>query len=436
MASLGAIAGALALALVLLIVVPPTKRRIGAARASKRYGCAAPPRLPAKDPVFGIDTVRDSMRAAKENRRIKTIYSQYQKYGRTFESWPFGRRVVSTVDARNIQFILATEHEKFGVGPVRELAQVPMTGKGIITSDGEVWRHGRDMIRPTFTRSQINDPEMFDRHVGRFLALLPNNDDTVDLKELFDRLVSTSALLTHLILMLARQILDSSSEFIFGESMRSLLMNDCPIDSKTFLDSFSYAQKGVGARVLMGKMSFVLRDHKFWESCKLIRSYTQRHVDRALARREKNPDEDQRKYILVYEMAKETTDREALCSQLLNVFFAGRDTPAVALSNVFFCLARHPEAWQKIREEVAGVTKEDLTFERLKSFRYVQHSINEGRPGTSPTFHVAANRSQLSGSTHLFRISHAAVLLRLCCRTEVDRMARLPFSSSPATQSQ
>jgi cytochrome P450 len=86
----------------------------------------------------------------------------------------------------------------------------------------------------------------------------------------------------------------------------------------------------------------------------------------------------QRKCILLHELAKVTEDRDVLRSQLLNVFFAGRDTPAVALTNIFFLLARHPHVWKKCREEVQGLQKDDLSFERLKSLRYIQHVINEG----------------------------------------------------------
>lgn len=82
--------------------------------------------------------------------------------------------------------------------------------------------------------------------------------------------------------------------------------------------------------------------------------------------------------MLVHELAEETTDRSDLTSQLLNVFFAGRDTPAVALTNVFFLLARHSSVWKRCKEEVQGLDKEDLNFEKLKSLRYVQHVINEG----------------------------------------------------------
>jgi cytochrome P450 len=131
----------------------------------------------------------------------------------------------------------------------------------------------------------------------------------------------------------------------------------------------------------MGRMSFLLRDSRFWKSCTYIREYTRRHVDLALVGQndgKRATESEKEKYILVHEMAKQSQDREELIGQLLNVFFAGRDTPAVALSNFFFCLARHPKVWKKIRDEIEGLTVEDLTFERLKSLRYVQHTINEG----------------------------------------------------------
>lgn len=127
-------------------------------------------------------------------------------------------------------------------------------------------------------------------------------------------------------------------------------------------------------------MSFIMRDQRFWDSCQLVHDYTQKHVDRAIERREKGQldEKAESKYVLVYELAKESSDRSVLCSQLLNTFFAGRDTPAVALTNILFCLARHPETWKKMREQVYGLNPEDLTFERLKSLRYAQHVINEG----------------------------------------------------------
>ncbi|KAF2205339.1 cytochrome P450 [Delitschia confertaspora ATCC 74209] len=331
------------------------------ARETRLYGCAAPVTVPSWDQFFGLDTAYRNLRAMKENRRMKDIYAQIQAYGHTFQSFPFGRRTIFTADARNVQFVYATEHEKFGVGPIRERAQSPLTGRGIITSDGAVWGHARDLIKPTFTRSQIADRESFDVHVERFLELLPQDGSTVDLQHLFDRL-----------------ILDASSEFIFGESFGSLLP-DCPIDSKTFLECFDYAQKVVGMRVQLGKMDFLIRDPKFRYSYQTVHNIAEKYVDRAMLRRLSGAlgEKEAKKHVLVHELADVTHCRKVLREHLLNIFFAGRDTPAVALTNVFFCLARHPTVWRKLREEVMGLQPEDLTFEKLKALRYVQHVINE-----------------------------------------------------------
>jgi cytochrome P450 len=154
-------------------------------------------------------------------------------------------------------------------------------------------------------------------------------------------------------------------------------MSGGSVDAKAFMDAFTYSQKIVGMRVMLGKLSFLIRDKKFWDSCKLVQTFTQRQIDRAVHRAIKQ-EESKPKYNLVKEIAKENNDEESLRSQLLNVFFGGRDTPAVALSNVFFCLARHPSVWSKIREEVGRFEPKDLSFEKLKSMRYLQHVINEG----------------------------------------------------------
>lgn len=123
------------------------------------------------------------------------------------------------------------------------------------------------------------------------------------------------------------------------------------------------------------------------ESCKLIQDYTRKHIDRALQQSPKlNHDTSgQRNCILLHELVKETKNRDELCSQLLNVFFAGRDTPAVALTNTIFMLARHPKVWKNCRSYVEPLRKEDLTFERLKSLRYIQHVINEGKRSAVPS---------------------------------------------------
>ena len=83
------------------------------------------------------------------------------------------------------------------------------------------------------------------------------------------------------------------------------------------------------------------------------------------------------KYILAYELAQKTKDRVDIRNQLLNIFMPAHDATAVALTNVFFNLARHPAVWAKLGKDVLGLGSSELTVETLKSIQHLQNIINE-----------------------------------------------------------
>jgi len=69
------------------------------------------------------------------------------------------------------------------------------------------------------------------------------------------------------------------------------------------------------------------------------------------------------------------------------VYFPARDTAYVGISDVFFQLARHPEVWQRLRAEVLTISQ-PLSFEYLKSLKYVQSVISESLRLLSPAGHT------------------------------------------------
>ena len=186
-----------------------------------------------------------------------------------------------------------------------------------------------------------------------------------------------------------KQFLDASTEFLFGESMDSLLP-DTPVDSDLFIRSFDYAMIGLGRRVRLGILKFLYWDKKWYESTRIVHEQVEKYIDGAIAQQqqgeksmadlEKSDMKVPERYILLNEMAKQTQDRDDLRSQILAVFMPGRDSTGYALSNVIHILARRPEIYQKLREEVMSVGHEPLTFELLKSMKYTQWVINEGEP--------------------------------------------------------
>ncbi|TGO12563.1 hypothetical protein BTUL_0086g00380 [Botrytis tulipae] len=75
-------------------------------------------------------------------------------------------------------------------------------------------------------------------------------------------------------------------------------------------------------------------------------------------------------------LLKTTKDRVSLRSQLLNIFLPARDQTAIAAGNIFFNLARHPEVWNRLQNEVSNYD-EPLTYESLKQMMYAKTIVNE-----------------------------------------------------------
>lgn len=84
-----------------------------------------------------------------------------------------------------------------------------------------------------------------------------------------------------------------------------------------------------------------------------------------------------KRYVFLYEMAKETQDLIQLRNELLNVLLAGRDTTASLLSNTFFVLARRPEIWAKLKAEVNVLDGVPPNYDTLRGMKYVKYLLNE-----------------------------------------------------------
>jgi cytochrome P450 len=59
----------------------------------------------------------------------------------------------------------------------------------------------------------------------------------------------------------------------------------------------------------------------------------------------------------------------------VNLTVIGHDTIAILLSNIFFHLARHPDVWHKLRQQILDIP--EITTDSLKRLSYLQNVINE-----------------------------------------------------------
>lgn len=256
---------------------------------------------------------------------------------------------------------------------MRLFAFEPFVGKGIMCVDGAHWELSRALIKPTFARVQIAELhlEAYSKHVDRLLNLLPKDRSAVNLQPLFASLA-----------------LDASTEFLFGESVGSLSPETQSQGAHDFLDAYSYGQMVLGRRLQLPSWNFLTVDDKFRNACSVAHQF----VDGCIAKSREivrlgnasygSGEERCGRYVLAQELVKETEDESLIRNQLLNIFLPAHEAAGVALTNIFFHLARHPKTYSRLRraihdaEHLTSGTKM-WTFEGLKGVKYLQYVINE-----------------------------------------------------------
>ena len=222
------------------------------------------------------------------------------------------------------------------------------------------------LIRPNFTKAQVADLETFESHVQTAISKIPRDGATFDLQDLFFKLT-----------------LDSATEFLFGESVHSLLSSE-DSEAERFGKAFDLAQSRLGRRSRLGRLNLLLKDKEFDDACRVVHTFVNRIVRQALERKvpedaEKsiNSDGREERYTFLSELLRSTRDPKQLRDELLSILLAGRDTTASLLSNTFHVLARRPDIWTKLKAEVDELKGEKPGYEALRNMKYIKYILNE-----------------------------------------------------------
>ena len=216
--------------------------------------CKPPPAYPHKDPILGLDSVRDAISAARSKTAISRQLRQYAQFGNTFSSRFFLTPVISTIEPENIQTVLASRFDDFGIGSRRKDAFAPLLGRGIFQVDGPQWKHSRSLLRLCFTRSQVEDLSTFNVHVGNLIKAISKDGSIIDLEKLFPRLAA-----------------DVTTDCMFGQSL-GFLKDPSPLQND-FVEAMHESQVGCEERWKMGAFAHVIPQRAFYESVKRVHDF-------------------------------------------------------------------------------------------------------------------------------------------------------------------
>ncbi|RAK80221.1 cytochrome P450 [Aspergillus fijiensis CBS 313.89] len=331
-------------------------------RFAHQHGCQPITHYNNKDPILGLDEIYRGITTVKRHKALESITQRFQLHGNTFASRRLLKYTIVTIEPENIKTILSTRFKDYGLAHRLPIFQ-PLLGQGIFDTDGAHWAASRALIRPSFTKDQVADLAAFESLIPSLLAHLPRDGATaVDLQDLF-----------------FRYTIDSATDFLFGQSVGSLKMQRSELD---FAEAFNYAQEAMTVRAILGPFGRFYYDQKAERCNRVCREFAMPFVEEAVRAVQDGggggSGRKNEKYIFSHELASRTSDKRRILDELMNVLLAGRDTTASLLSNMFFMLAKHPEVWAKLRQEVVTKLEGRLpSYEELRGLRYLRYCVNE-----------------------------------------------------------
>ena len=313
--------------------------------------------------TFGIGPLLKDYRDLRQHRFLKSSQEQFMRNGDTYTTKRMGAGAIFTIDPDNIRTLLATNFDHYSVGRRRGNAFVPYLGHSIISADGEDWATSRHLLRGSFALRPA-DLAIFEKHVGHLLQAIPGNGITIDLQPLFFHLA-----------------MDVASEFFLGESTDCLAPEKLRSSSAEFSERFSRLQCAIRDRLCLGQStSFappIALDSNRRYILKFVDNFIHKAFDGQRHRNSQSSKGVETRNLLIDKLAQSPKSALELREDVLHLFIGARDTTGSLLSNIWFVIARRPDIWAKLHQEVVALGPGRPSLEQLKGMKYMQGCIKE-----------------------------------------------------------
>lgn len=334
-------------------------------RLIKLRGCRLSFRTaPVKDPLIGLDFIYERLLRGLPPKTLRESYRDFCSLGTTYLISRWTTQTIHTCDARNIKHILASSFGDFKLPGVRVSVMSDLLGLGIFTLDGEAWSYTRSLLRPSLTKAKMDSlPHILERHVQALLQHIRGDGTETDLQPLFFKVT-----------------MDVASDFLLGQSTKMLGASTKSTLTSEFVDNYMICSAETVKKMRLGPLSFLRFNSSADRAREKVFEYMDDYINASLQTQEERTERcPTQRTTFLQDLAAAIGDGKTLRDQVLHIFLASRDTTASLLSNLFFVLARKPNVYAKLREEIMAVVGDSSlpTFEQLKSMTYLKWCINE-----------------------------------------------------------
>lgn len=306
----------------------------------------------------GRINLRQSLRAMREN--AATAYPPESFAADIIDQRILWRRmfVINDPDAiRHVVLDNAANYTKTEVG--RRILE-PGLGRGLLTSEGETWRHHRRIMAPAF------DP----RSVAGYAPIM--TDVTLGLLEKWDALpegddVDVAVAMMHTTLHVISRAMFSSDSNEIVDIVEAGVNTYQTLARPTILDLLHVPQWLT--RLLVPQHTTGIFDE--FDS----------KVDRLLTQRGRTPEAEPKDLLARLIAARDETGGmtpKEVRDQVVTIFMAGHETTSQALSWTWYLLSQHPSVEARLHDELATVLRGRMPgYEDIAKLPYTRMVIEE-----------------------------------------------------------
>ncbi|KAI3584191.1 cytochrome P450 [Fusarium oxysporum f. sp. albedinis] len=338
---------------------------------ARQRGCLPAPLEPSKLP-FGIDTLLASLRADRDQRTPDHVANRFAALGvYTFRMSILGTTNLVTAEPRNIQAILATQFNDFGMGATRSTNLKTVLGRSIFAADGASWRAAREMMRPLFSRDNVSRLDLLEEHVPTLFRCIEKEKSSTIAEGTWTGPVSLAALLPSL-------TLDSATELFLGQSTSTLQASLDGEDSHPgmeFYHAFERMVAVLGTRVPLRSFYWLYGTRELCSCVDTLHAFVFSAITGS----------SQALYDILNVLRERCSGGDGeVREQVLGLLAAGRGTTASLMSWTWYCLLRNPRVFAKLRSEILSTfgcspngPSVTMRFASLKECTYFQHVLSE-----------------------------------------------------------
>ncbi|MBZ7966095.1 cytochrome P450 [Campylobacter molothri] len=271
-------------------------------------------------------------------------------------------------DTKEVKRMMVDEVKEFPKSAFLHELLSPLLGESIFTTNGEVWKKQRELLRPSFEMTRIN----------KVFNLM--SEAVADMMECFDKYPDNSVI-----------EVDEAMTFVTADVIFRTIMSS-KLDAKKgkkILDAFVIFQEQ-SVHTAMRHMfhfpkwlSYVLGDRKRAKAGDTIRQVLSDIIKpryEAVSSGESGKFEDILSSLLLV-VDSQTNQRfsfEEILDQVAMLFLAGHETTASSLTWTLYLLSLYPKEQQKAYEEIIQILKDEtIEISHLKQFKYLTNIFKE-----------------------------------------------------------